>query len=65
MGNGVDRVQARFILRHAVKSQVLADFETDYMTPPCHPGGSDFIEPDLRASVFARPHWSIFFDGSS
>jgi hypothetical protein len=29
-----------FIMRHAIKSQVLADFVADWMPPPSHPGGA-------------------------
>jgi hypothetical protein len=54
-----------FVPCHAVKSQVLADFVTDWTPPPCHPGGLDDTEPELRALVFTGPHWTLFFDGSS
>jgi hypothetical protein len=54
-----------FIQRHAVKSQVLADFIVDW-TPSASPlGGSDDSEPEPRAPVFTGPHWTLFFDGSS
>jgi hypothetical protein len=54
-----------FVPRHAVKSQVLADFIIDW-TPSASPlGGPDDSEPEPRASVFTGPHWTLFFDGSS
>jgi hypothetical protein len=50
---------------HVVKSQVLADFIVDW-TPSASPlGGPDDSEPEHRAPVFTRPHWTLFFDGSS
>jgi hypothetical protein len=54
-----------FIPRHAVKSQVLAHFVVDWTSLPCHQGGPDDGELDLRAPVFTTPHWTLFFDGSS
>jgi hypothetical protein len=55
-----------FITRHVVKSQVLADFVADWMPPPCHPGGGvDDGKPEIRALIFTRSHWTLFFDGSS
>jgi hypothetical protein len=54
-----------FIPRHAVKSKVLADFMVDWTPPPCHPGGSDIGEPEVKALVFTEPHGTLFFDGSS
>jgi hypothetical protein len=54
-----------FVPRHAVKSQVLADFIVDW-TPSASPlGGSDNSESEPRAPVFTGPHWTLFFDGSS
>jgi hypothetical protein len=54
-----------FVQRHAIKSQVLADFIVDW-TPSASPlRGADDSEPEPRASVFTRPHWTLFFDGSS
>jgi hypothetical protein len=41
---------------HRVKSQILADFVSDWTPPPCHPGGPDDGEIEPRASVFTRPH---------
>jgi hypothetical protein len=41
-----------FILRHAVKSQLLADFIDDWMPPPCHLGGPNDSELGPRAPVF-------------
>jgi hypothetical protein len=48
--------ELNFIPRHAVKSQVLANFVADWTPPPCHPGSLDNGEPELRAPVFTRPH---------
>jgi hypothetical protein len=53
-----------FVSRHAIKSQVLADFIVDRMPPASHLGGPNGSEPKLRASVFTEPHWTLF-DGSS
>jgi hypothetical protein len=54
-----------FVLHHAVKSQVLADFII-YWTPSASPpGGPDNSEPEPRAPVFTGPHRTLFFDGSS
>jgi hypothetical protein len=47
------------------KSQVLADFIVGWMSPASHPGGPDVSEPEPRAPIFTRPHWTLFFDGSS
>jgi hypothetical protein len=54
-----------FASRHALKSQVLADFIVDWTPPASHPGGPDVSEPGPRAPVFTEPHWTLFFDGSS
>jgi hypothetical protein len=54
-----------FALKHAIKSQVLADFIVDSMQPASHPGEPDVSEPEPRAPVFIGPHWTLFFDGSS
>jgi ribonuclease HI len=54
-----------FILRHLVKSQVLADFVVGWTPPPCHPRGLDDGAPEPRAPVFTGPHWTLSFDGSS
>jgi ribonuclease HI len=54
-----------FVSRHAIKSQVLANFIVDWMLPASHPGGPDDSEPEPRASVFTEPHCTLFFDGSS
>jgi hypothetical protein len=45
-----------FIPRHAVKSQVLADFVVDWTPPPCRPGPPDDGETELKALVFTGPH---------
>jgi hypothetical protein len=45
-----------FIARHAIKSQVLADFVADYTTSPSHPGGPDGSAPEPRALMFTGPH---------
>jgi hypothetical protein len=44
-----------FLPRHVVKSQVLADFVADWTPQPCHPGGLDDSEPEVKASVFIGP----------
>jgi hypothetical protein len=61
--------QLDFQPRHAVKSQVLADFIVEWTPPPSAPGG---LDPDLdptpaepRGLVFTEPHWMLFFDGSA
>jgi hypothetical protein len=57
--------ELEFVLHHAVKSQVLADFII-YWTPSASPpGGPDNSEPEPRAPVFTGPHRTLFFDGSS
>jgi hypothetical protein len=45
-----------FISRHAVKSQVLADFVTVCMPPPYHLGTPDDSEPGPIALVFTGPY---------
>jgi hypothetical protein len=50
---------------HAIKSQVLADFIVDWTPPTSSLGGPDASEPEPRALVFTKPHWTLFFDGSS
>jgi ribonuclease HI len=54
-----------FLPRHAVKSQVLADFVADWTPPSCHPGDSCDAEPEVKASVFTVPHGTLFLDVSS
>jgi hypothetical protein len=54
-----------FLLRHVVKSQVLADFVADWTPLSCHPWGPGDSEPEVKALVFTEPHWTLFFDGSS
>jgi hypothetical protein len=54
-----------FLPCHAVKSQVLANFVEDWTPSPCHPGGPDDSELEVKAPVFTEPHWTLFFDGSS
>jgi ribonuclease HI len=61
--------QLDFQPRHAIKSQVLADFIIEWTPPPCIPGGSD-PAPDptpaeRRGPIFTEPHWTLFFDGSA
>jgi hypothetical protein len=51
-----------FILWHAVKSQVLADFVADSTPLSCHPGSLDDKEPETRAPVFTGPHKTLFLD---
>jgi hypothetical protein len=61
--------QLNFQPRHAVKSQVLADFVAEWTPSPSVPGGpgdgSDPPHPEVRAPVFTGPHWTLFFDGSA
>jgi hypothetical protein len=45
-----------FISRHAVKSQVVADFVVDWTPPPCHLGDRGDSKSELRAPVFTGPH---------
>jgi hypothetical protein len=60
--------QLDFQPRHAIKSQVLADFVAEWTPTPSVPGGpgqgSD-LPPEARAPVFTEPHWTLFFDGSA
>ena len=58
--------QLEFQPRHAIKSQVLADFIVEWTPPPYAPGGPD---PKPRPTpvghggpVFTEPHWTLFFD---
>jgi hypothetical protein len=61
--------QLEFQPRHAVKSQVLADFIVEWTPSPSAPGGpdpdSDPTPSEPRASVFTEIHWTLFFDGSA
>jgi hypothetical protein len=61
--------QLDFQPRHAVKSQVLADFIMEWTPPPCAPGCSDSdsdpTPAEPRGPVFTEPHWTLFFDGSA
>jgi ribonuclease HI len=61
--------QLDFQPRHAIKSQVLADFIVEWTPPPSAPRGPN---PDLgptpaepRGPVFTEPHWTLFFNGST
>jgi hypothetical protein len=60
--------QLEFQPRHAVKSQVLADFIMEWTPSPSAPGGpnpeSDPTPTEPRAPVFTEPHWTLFFDPS-
>jgi hypothetical protein len=61
--------QLDFQPRHAVKSQVLADFIVEWMPPPSVSGGpdpdSDPAPTEPRGPVFTEPHWTLYFDGST
>jgi hypothetical protein len=61
--------QLDFQPRHAVKSQVLADFIMEWTPSPSALGGpdtdSDPTPAKPRALVFTEPHWTLFFDGSA
>jgi hypothetical protein len=62
-------LQLDFQPRHAIKSQVLADFVAEWTPAPSVPGGpnhgSDPPRLETRAPVFTGPHWTLFFDGSA
>jgi ribonuclease HI len=55
--------------RHAVKSQVLADFIVEWTPPPSALGGldpnSDPTPAEPRGPVFIETHWMLFFNGSA
>jgi hypothetical protein len=61
--------QLDFQPRHAIKSQVLADFVAEWTPAPSVPrglgDGSDPPRLEVRAPVFTGPHWILFFDGSA
>jgi ribonuclease HI len=61
--------QLDFQPRHAIKSQVLADFIVEWTPPPCAPGGPepapDPTPAERRGPIFTEPHWTLFFDGSA
>jgi ribonuclease HI len=61
--------QLDFQPRHAIKSQILADFVAEWTPAPSVLGGSDHgsdpPSPEARAPVFTRTHWTLFFDGSA
>jgi hypothetical protein len=61
--------QLDFQPRHAIKSQVLANFVAVWTPTQSIPGGpehgSDPPPPEVRAPVFNRPHWTLFFDRSA
>jgi ribonuclease HI len=59
--------QLDFQPRHAIKSQVLADFIVEWTPHPSVPGGpdpdSDPTPAEPGGSVFTEPHWTLYFDG--
>jgi hypothetical protein len=61
--------QLDFQPRHAIKSQVLANFIVEWTPPPSAPGGTDLDSDPTRAEpkgpIFTEPHWTLFFDGST
>jgi ribonuclease HI len=61
--------QLDFQPRHAIKSQILADFIAEWTPAPSVSGGpdqgTDPPRPEVRAPVFTGPHWTLFFDGSA
>jgi hypothetical protein len=61
--------QLDFQPRHAIKSQVLADFIVEWTPPPSAPRVPDLdSDPTLaepRGPVFTEPHWTLFFNGSA
>jgi hypothetical protein len=58
--------QLDFQPRHAIKSQVLADFVADWTPTSSVTGGPDHgSDPpplEARAPVFTGSHWTLFFD---
>jgi hypothetical protein len=61
------KFQLDFRPRHAIKSQVLADFIVEWMPPSSAPEGpgpdSDPTHVEPRGSIFTEPHWMLYFDG--
>jgi ribonuclease HI len=61
--------QLAFQPRHAINSQVLADFIVEWTPPPSAPRGpdpdSDPTPAEPRGPIFTEPHWTLFFDGSA
>jgi hypothetical protein len=61
--------QLDFQPRHAIKSQVLANFILEWTPPLSAPGGpnpdSNPTPAEPRGLVFTEPHWTLFFDGSA
>jgi hypothetical protein len=58
-------IELDFIARHAIKSQVLADFVADWTPPPSIPREPDGSTLEPSAPVFTGHHWTLYFDGSS
>jgi hypothetical protein len=54
-----------FVARHAIKSQVLADFVADWTPPPSLPGEPDSSTLEPTTLAFTGPHWTLYVDGSS
>jgi hypothetical protein len=54
-----------FIVRHAIKSQVLTDFVADWTPPPSLLEEPDDNTLELPAPAFTGSHWTLFIDGSS
>jgi hypothetical protein len=57
--------QLEFQPRHAIKSQVMADFIMEWTSSAL---GGPYLDLDPTpaepmASVFTEPHWTLFFDG--
>jgi ribonuclease HI len=61
--------QLDFRPRHAIKSQIMADFIVEWTPPPSVPGGldlnSDPTPTEPKGPVFTEPHWMLYFDGSA
>jgi hypothetical protein len=61
--------QLDFRPRHAIKSQVLADFIIEWTPPASVPKGlgpdSDPTPVEPKGPVFTEPHWTLYFDGSA
>jgi hypothetical protein len=54
-----------FVVRHAIKIQVLADFVADWTPPPNLQGELNGSTLEPPAPAFTGPDWTLYFDGSS
>jgi hypothetical protein len=53
-----------FVVRHAIKIQVLADFVADWKPPPSLQGELNDSTLEPPAPAFTGPDWTLYFDGS-